>query len=155
MDKNRLIGKGGALPWHIPEDLAWFKRQTMGHPVVMGRKTWLSLKQPLPGRRNIVLSANPDFRPVNAETVNSISELNQLVANQEVFIIGGASVFRQFFPQTEKLYISYLDSVYEGDTYFPVYAEAEWLLISEEGQLSASGVLLKFCEYIRKSNSVE
>ncbi len=154
MDKNRLIGKSGKLPWHIQEDLAWFKKQTMGHPVVMGRLTWLSLPAALSGRRNIVLSSDPDFTLQQVEVVSNSTELEKLIAWQDAFIIGGASVFRQFLPKADALYIAHLDAEYEGDTYFPVYNESEWLLIHQEEQLSTSGVLLKFCKYIRKSNRV-
>jgi len=125
----------------------------MGHPVIMGHKTWLSLNGALPGRRNIVLSSNPDFKAHGAEVVNSIAELDKLLMGQDAFIIGGASVFQQFLPVVDKLYITTLYAAYEGDTYFPVYDETEWLVISEEEQLSTSGVRLKFCEFIRRSTN--
>ena len=150
MDKNRLIGNKGQLPWHITEDLAWFKRQTIGHTVIMGHKTWLSLSGALAGRRNIVLSSNPDFRPSKAEVAHSTAELENLIAGQDAFIIGGASVFYQFLPIADKLYITYLDAAYKGDTYFPEYNAAEWLVVSQEELLSSSGVRLQFCIYTRK-----
>ena len=127
-DKNRVIGKNGGLPWHLPEDLKRFKRLTSGHPLLMGRRTFASLTQqfegePLPGRRCIVLTSRgrlPEYPEV--ETYASIEEaLEALSGVDRVFIGGGENVYRQFLPRADRLELTLVDGHYEGDTYFPAY----------------------------------
>lgn len=149
LDKNSLIGSKGTLPWHLPEDLAWFKEQTLGKVVVMGRKTWLSLGKSLPGRRNIVLTNNKDFCAEGAELVHSVEEILAVAKHNEVFIIGGAEVFKQFLPLSDKLYLSFIDAAFAGDTYFPPYDIEEWALTSQKSILSASGCKIVFNIYRR------
>ena len=119
LDRNRVIGNGGTLPWHLPEDLKRFKRLTTGHAVLMGRKTYESLGKPLPHRRNIVLSS----RPIDGvESFSSLSSaLQSLESVETLFIIGGGEVFRQALPLADGMYLTIVEGEHEGDTFFPEY----------------------------------
>lgn len=150
MDKNHLIGKGGKLPWQIPEDLAWFKSQTLGHPVIMGRATWLSLGKALPGRQNIVLSSDPNFNPKGALTAASIADALSLCRGKDAFVIGGARVFEQFLPLVDRLVITHIDAEFVGDTYFPSFDLSAWQLLSCEELHTKDGIKLCFAVYSRK-----
>ncbi|MBD5357842.1 MAG: dihydrofolate reductase [Bacteroides sp.] len=109
--KNGAIGRRGDLVWHISSDLKRFKTLTMGHPVIMGRKTWESLpKRPLPGRRNIVVSRNPEFEATGAEVVSSPEEALRLTGGEEVFIMGGAQLYEAFFPLATRVYLTEIDA---------------------------------------------
>jgi dihydrofolate reductase len=120
MTPSRVIGRGGGLPWHLPADLAFFKRATTGHPIVMGRATYDSIGRPLPRRRNIVLTRNPDWTAPGVEAIHHPDELLKLPdLGPQVFIIGGAEVYRAFLPLLDDLLISHLDAEHPGDTYFP------------------------------------
>ncbi len=131
------IGKGNELLWHIPDDLKYFKKVTMGCPVIMGKRTWYSLpKRPLPGRRNIVLTDMAGETFDGAETVYSIDEaLGKSDKNGEFFIIGGGSVYRQFMPYAGRLYITMVHKTTDADVYFPEIKSNEWKVISEEPHL--------------------
>ncbi|SHE81924.1 dihydrofolate reductase [Seinonella peptonophila] len=118
-DKNRVIGKGNKLPWHLPSDLTFFKKVTTGHTIVMGRHTYESIGHALPNRRNIVFSRNADFHPDDAEVMNEKEEILQIAEQEEVFIIGGAQLFHLFLPDVVNLYITKIDAEFEGDTFFP------------------------------------
>jgi len=148
---NRLIGKNGKMPWKIPEDLIRFKTLTMGHPILMGKKTWFSLRKPLPGRENIVLTSDVSFQPQGATAVHSLEEALTIIGSRETYIIGGASVFKQFLPLADKMLITLIHSKFEGDTYFPVFSEEEWLLQESSSLLSVTGYQLNFQTYIRKT----
>lgn len=129
MGDDRSIGRGGDLAFHISADLKHFKQITMGHPVIMGRKTFESLpKGALPGRRNIVITRNAAFSAPNVETVGSLDDALKLVAdNDEAFIIGGGTVYAQAFPMAERLYLTRIHaSLPEADTFFPEVDEALW-----------------------------
>lgn len=120
MTPRRVIGRDGAMPWHLPADLAFFKRSTSGHPVVMGRKTYESIGRPLPRRRNIVLTRDPAWRAKGVETIHRPEDLArtpELPAT--VFVIGGAKVYEAFLPWTDELLVSHLRDEHEGDTWFP------------------------------------
>jgi|SRR5476649_364832 len=123
---DRVIGLENAMPWHLPADLAWFKRLTLNKPVVMGRRTYESLGQPLPGRRNIVLSRHPgaDERVVwvksPAEALAAAGEV------EELMVIGGGTVYQAFLPQAARLYLTHIDAEINGDTYFPDYEPDQW-----------------------------
>jgi dihydrofolate reductase len=122
MTPDRVIGRGGALPWHLPEDLAFFKRSTSGHPVVMGRKTFESIGKPLPKRRNIVLTRDPAWSAPGAEVIHRPEELASLPEiHGRVFIIGGAEIYAAFMPQLDDLLVSHVFARYEGDTFFPEF----------------------------------
>lgn len=120
-DPNLVIGREGGLPWHYPEDLKYFKRTTMGHPLLMGRTVFEELdEQPLPGRENIVLSRSRSYDHV--PTFASIEEALAYLQDREiVFCIGGGEIYEQLLPQCDKLFVTQIHESYEGDTYFPEY----------------------------------
>ncbi|CAM2808875.1 type 3 dihydrofolate reductase [Vibrio rarus] len=125
MANNRVIGKENQMPWHLPADFAWFKKCTMGKPVVMGRKTYQSIGRPLPGRHNIVISRNADLHIDGVTTVGSIEAALQVVgAEPEVMIIGGGSIYEHCLPLANKLYLTHIDLEVEGDTQFPDWGVA-------------------------------
>ena len=133
MDKNRVIGKGNQLPWHLPADLKHFKSMTMGKPVIMGRKTYESLGKLLPGRRNIIISRQADVHIAGAETFPSLETAFAAVTSHEtVMIIGGAEIFRAALPKVTRLYLTLIEHAFEGDTYFPPCSESEWKVVSRE-----------------------
>ena len=138
MGRDNVIGKQNKMPWDLPADLKYFKDVTLGHPVVCGRKTLESMGGPLKGRRNIILSRNKDYKPdCDCEVVHSVDEVLQLssASNEEVFIIGGAEIYKMFLPYANKLYITTIDQDFEGDTFFPEISEDEWSQVSvKEGQ---------------------
>ncbi|MFC3396712.1 type 3 dihydrofolate reductase [Brenneria rubrifaciens] len=127
---DRVIGMENVMPWHLPADLAWFKRNTLGKPIIMGRTTFRSIGQPLPGRHNIVVSTHPG----DDDRVTWVSSLEEaLVAAdeaadeaEEVMIIGGGSIYQQMLPQANRLYLTHIDVEVEGDTHFPDYEPDEW-----------------------------
>ena len=135
---NNVIGAGNAIPWHCPADLQYFKRTTMGAPVLMGRKTYQSLQvKPLPGRRNIVVTHDDDFIAEGCEVVKSIEAGLQLTKNEKrVFIIGGENIYRQVLDKSDELYITYVDAVAKGDRFFPEVSLDNWKLLREESYLS-------------------
>ena len=127
MDENRLIGSNNDLPWQLPADLRFFKRTTMGKPIVMGRKTFQSIGRALPGRRNIVVTRDPDFSAEGCETVASLEAALALLRNEsEVMLIGGASLYRQAIGRADCLYLTRIHHVFSGDTWFPEFDEHEW-----------------------------
>lgn len=134
MDKNRVIGKNNQLPWHLPEDLKFFKRTTMGHPIIMGRKTHESIGKPLPGRTNIVITRNQDYRSEGCLIFHTLNELLDYEKKQkeELFLIGGAELFQAAFPYANRLYITKIDHEFNGDTFFPEFNETNWIMISQE-----------------------
>ena len=122
-DPNLVIGKDGDLPWHYSEDLKYFKRVTMGHPLIMGRVVFEELgERPLPGRENIILSRSRDYDHV--PTFSSFDDALEFVKDEEiVFLIGGGEVYRQFLDRCDKLFVTEIHDSYEGDTYFPEYRD--------------------------------
>lgn len=120
MADNRIIGKDNQMPWHLPADFAWFKRCTMGKPVVMGRKTYESIGRPLPGRLNIVISRDASLFIEGVTTVTSIEQALEVAAEvEEVMIIGGGAIYAACLPMANKLYITHIEAEIEGDTQFP------------------------------------
>lgn len=127
--RNRVIGEGNRLIWHISEDLKHFKAITSGHPVIMGRKTFESLGRPLPHRTNVVISRQTDYRAEGCTVVHSlIAALLLFPATEEVFIIGGAQIYAQALPLADRFYLTEVDAAYSGDTYFPEWDRSEWKL---------------------------
>ena len=126
--RNHVIGRDNQMPWKISADLQFFKRVTMGHPVIMGRKTWESIGRPLPGRRNIIVSRNSAYEATGGELVGSLDEaLNSLSDFPRVFVIGGEQLFTQAFPKADRLYITEIDMDVEGgDTFFEVPNKLDW-----------------------------
>ena len=132
MADNGVIGVGGGLPWHLPEDLKHFKRLTMGHTVIMGRRTWDEVGRPLPGRRNIVVTRQPGFRASGAEVAGSVDEAIARAAGEgEVFVIGGGEVYRQALPVAGRLVLTHVHARVEGDTTFPQIAPEDWDVAAE------------------------
>lgn len=121
MSSNRVIGRNGTLPWHFPEDLKFFKRTTLGHPILMGRTTFESIGRPLPGRQNIVLSRT--LAPREGVTViRTLEELPQACPEADtVFVIGGAQVYAELLPKCDGLYLTWIEQPYEGDTFLPAF----------------------------------
>jgi dihydrofolate reductase len=136
--RNGVIGAKGGLPWHLPEDLAHFKRTTMGHPIVMGRKTWESIGRPLPGRRSIVVTRNRNYIATGAEVVTSLDEaLARCKDTDEIFVIGGAEVYAAALPRADRLLLTEIDADFEGDTFLPAPSAADWREASRERHPSA------------------
>ncbi len=122
MTPERVIGRAGGLPWHLPEDLAFFKRTTSGHPIVMGRKTYESIGRPLPKRRNIVLTRDTAWLADGVEVISRPEDLSSLPGLEgRVFIIGGAEIYAAFMPALDDLLVSHVFEAYEGDTHFPEF----------------------------------
>ena len=118
MTPERVIGKDGGLPWHLPEDLKTFKKYTTGHPIVMGRKTWDSIGFPLPKRQSIVLTRDTEWSAEGAEVIHMPADLKELeLIDQDVFIIGGAQVYEAFMDSLDEFLVSYVYENYQGDTY--------------------------------------
>ncbi|MBN8207637.1 dihydrofolate reductase [Bacillus sp. NTK071] len=136
MDEQNLIGKNNDLPWHIPADLAYFKKMTTGKPIVMGRKTFESIGKALPGRENYLISRK-DLEYEGVTVLHSIEEFFELTRNQEKewFVIGGAEIYRQILPHADRLYITEIHESFEGDTYFPTFSKEEWKETSREKHL--------------------
>ncbi len=138
--RNGVIGFKGDLPWRIRSDMAWFKANTLGKPVIMGRKTWDSLPlQPLPGRLNIVLSRDGSFEPKTAVPVENFNEAVEMASEQaeedgakEVCVIGGTALFELAMPRARRLYITEVEAEPEGDAFFPAFDEAAWTEVHRE-----------------------
>ena len=128
MDENRLIGNKNALPWHLPADLAFFKRTTMGKPIIMGRKTFDSIGKPLSGRQNIIITRNSAFIAKGCEIASNIQEAMSLVCTNtpEAMLIGGANVYLQTLEQADVLYLTQIHHAFSGDTWFPEISMIQW-----------------------------
>jgi dihydrofolate reductase len=123
MSENRVIGANGGIPWHLPEDFSFFKKTTLGHPIVMGRKTYESLGKPLPGRKNIVLTSQTLILP-ELVIVHSQEELFALsIPSEEIFVIGGAKIYELLLPLCDTLFVTHVHCRVEGDTFFPVFED--------------------------------
>ncbi|GIN77574.1 Dihydrofolate reductase [Bacillus paralicheniformis] len=132
MDRNRLIGKDNDLPWHLPQDLKYFKEVTKGHAVIMGRKTFESIGRPLPHRENIIVTSNKELDIPNCQVMHSTEEAVRFAKNknEECFVIGGSTLYAEILPFADKLYVTKIDETFEGDRYFPEFSEAEWEIVS-------------------------
>ena len=132
MAANRVIGRGGQLPWHLPDDLKHFKELTLGHPIIMGRRTYESIGRPLPGRRNIVVSANLSAPPhPDVVLARSLDEAASLAGAAVAFIIGGASLYAAAIPRVEVMHLTELDAAVEGDALFPPFDKSAWRITTE------------------------
>ena len=155
---GRVIGKDGKMPWHLPEDLAHFKKTTLGHPVIMGRKTWDSLPpkfRPLPGRMNLVISSDAATRE-NLSQIGASPAKNLIDAisiceqaqHEEVWVIGGAQIYAQALPLAHKLVVTEIDAEYAGDAFAPLL-DTSWVVASRENMTAANGIKLSFVTYQR------
>lgn len=139
MSQNRVIGRENQMPWHLPAELQYFKRVTMGKPVLMGRNTFESIGRPLPGRPNIVITRNADYEAEGISVVTSVEDALDLAeqlaerdANAEAMVIGGAQIFAATLPRADRLYLTEVQAEVEGDVFFPEFAPEDWSLVSRE-----------------------
>ena len=124
---NRVIGKGNALPWNLPADMEHFRQKTWGKPVIMGQKTFESIGKPLPGRTNIIITLDKNYKVPGCIVVHSIEEsLESTKDFEEVMIIGGASIYKQFLPLANRMYLTFVHGDFDGDLYFPEWDSNEW-----------------------------
>ena len=127
MAENRVIGIDNKMPWHLSADLKYFKKITMGKPILMGRRTYESIGRPLPGRENIIISRNPAYQQEGCEVFHSIdSAIEFCIGNEELMVIGGASFYQALLPKASHLYLTQIHQSFEGDTYFPEFDRSEW-----------------------------
>jgi dihydrofolate reductase len=153
MDENRLIGKNNELPWHLPADLAFFKQNTLGKPILMGRKTYESIGRPLPGRQNIIITSNGDYRIEGCDICQSIDEALELAADQqEIMLIGGASLYQQTLDKAQQLYLTRIHSSFEGDAWFPEFNLDDWIEVWREDRFAdeKNQYDFSFIKYSRK-----
>ena len=143
--RNGVIGRNNQLPWYLPEDLKYFKRTTMGKPIIMGRKTFDSIGKPLPGRTNIVITRNPDFAATGCKVVATLDaavdmaeSICLLEGQEEAVIIGGSEIYRLSLPEIQRLYLTEVHADVEGDTHFPELDKAQWQEVSR-ADYSAEG----------------
>ena len=139
MSNNRAIGRNNALPWHLPEDMKYFKRVTMGKPIIMGRKTWESIGRPLPGRTNIVITRDRNFHADGVKIVHTLDEAIALAEKisvidgaEEVVVIGGAEIYALSLPKADRLYMTQVHAEVDGDAHFPEFNLNEWRELARE-----------------------
>lgn len=150
-DTQSGIGINNTLPWHLPEDLAFFKRTTSGHPIIMGRKTFDSIGRPLPNRRNIVITRNLEWRADGVEAVISVDAAIALVGASEAFIIGGAQIFTESLPRVNRLLVTEIDKSFGCDVFFPQIDPRQWQEVAREQHHSESqGFDYAFVTYQRR-----
>lgn len=132
LDKQNGIGVNNQLPWHLPEDLAHFKRVTSGHPILMGRKTFESIGRPLPNRRNIVITRNPSWHHDGVEVAGSMEQAVALCGSEVAYVIGGAEIFAAALPWVQHLIVTEIDATFSCDTFLPPIDPAQWIETSRE-----------------------
>ena len=148
--RNGVIGAQGKMPWHLPEDLKHFKQLTLGHPVLMGRRTWDSLGKPLPGRENIVISRTPGYEAPGASVASTFEAAIALCTGEPVvFVIGGAEIYAAALPLADGLVLTEIDRDYEGDTRFPDWDRKAWRVSQKETHTAANGVRFDLVLYER------
>lgn len=158
--ENNIIGKGNTMPWHLPADLAYFKKVTLGKPIIMGRKTYESIGRALPGRRNIVISRDENYAPQGkgADSVDVVVSVEQALAlvkdKDEIMVIGGGAIYQHCLPAAIRLYVTHIKAAIEGDTKFPQYNDGSWQKVSSESRSSdeKNAYDLDFCVYERAAN---
>ena len=159
MSRNGVIGKNNGLPWHLSGDLKHFKETTLGCPIIMGRKTWDSIGRPLPGRTNIIVTRRGEVRSVGikiADSFKSALDLAKLclatARDNEIFVIGGAQIYKEAFPLANRLYLTRVNSFVDGDTYLEGFDEADWIEISNKSfnALSSEGHDYNICVLDRR-----
>lgn len=134
MSANRVIGKDNQLPWHLPADLKYFKAVTVGHPIIMGRKTFESIGKPLPQRTSIIITRQPDYKQDGCIIVNSVTDAIRKAQkiHDNIFIIGGAEVLRQALPYIDTMYLTLIHQDFEGDTFYPEVNPQEWAAVKRQ-----------------------
>ena len=162
--RNGVIGINGALPWHLPEDLAHFKRTTMGCPVIMGRKTWDSIPpqfRPLPGRTNVVITRQDTWRADGALPAQNLLEALSICEHMsvildpspdQVWVIGGAQIYAQAIPLAKRVVVTEIDADFEGDAFAPLLGE-QWKEIAREAHVSKNGMAFSFVTYVQPEDS--
>jgi dihydrofolate reductase len=155
--QNGVIGNNNDLPWHLPDDFAFFKRKTSHHPIIMGRKSLDSLGKPLPNRTNIVVTRNPDFRAAGVlvtHTIEDAIERSRQINQAEIFVIGGAEIYAMALPLATTLYLTEIDKAYPGDTHFPAFDRRAWQEVSRQAHPADERheVSFSFVEYERKND---
>ncbi|EPD53097.1 hypothetical protein HMPREF1210_00828 [Paenisporosarcina sp. HGH0030] len=155
-DMNRVIGKDNKMPWHIPNELAYFKEKTMGKAIVMGRNTFESIGRPLPGRLNIVITRNTSYNPEGVTVVHSIEEAIEIARkhHEEVMVIGGEQIFKEVLPYTDLIYVTLIQNEFEGDTFFPPYEDGWDVASTSETITTDSGLQYQYMIY-KKKNRVQ
>ncbi len=147
MSKDRVIGNAGGIPWHLSEDLKRFKAITMGHPMLMGRKTWDSIGRPLPGRESIVITRRRDFSAPGATVVHSLDDAiahAQARGATDAFVIGGGEIYRESLARADVLHLTVLHTAVEGDTTFPEIVEKEWRETAREEKTQAGDLPMRY-----------
>lgn len=145
-----VIGVNNTLPWHLPEDLKRFRALTMGHHIIMGRKTYESLNRLLPGRTTVIVTRNADYRVEGALVSGSLEDaLAQSAGDDEVFLIGGAELYREGLVQADRLYITEIEASFSGDAFFPAIDYSLWRLVAEERHVSVNGLIYRYLTYDR------
>jgi dihydrofolate reductase len=151
--RGGVIGRDGTVPWYLPEDMVRFRELTVGHAVVMGRRTWDSLPdrfRPLPGRRNVVITRNPEWSGTGAERAGSLEDALRLLASEDhVFVIGGADVYRAALPLADMLLLTEIDLEVVGDTFFPEWRREEFVEVARESGISEDGIRFAFVSFRR------
>ncbi|MGN6579202.1 MAG: dihydrofolate reductase [Bordetella sp.] len=150
---NRVIGRDNGLPWKLPGDLAHFKRTTLGHPIIMGRKTWESLGRPLPGRTNIVVTRQADYAAAGAVVVTSLqAALDACTNDAEPFIIGGAQLYALALPTADRIVATEVHARIDGDAWFPELPQNQWRETDRQAQPEENGLRYDFVTYERSKN---
>ncbi len=145
VSENNVIGCNNKLLWHIPGDLKRFKAITMGHPIVIGRKTFESIGRPLPGRNNVVISRQGGYKPEGCTVYSSIHEaISNLAGEKEIFIIGGGEIYQQALPLANKIYLTKIHKSFYGDTFFPEFPIQEWKVVHDETIAASEKVPFSF-----------
>lgn len=149
---HQVIGFNNTLPWHLPEDLKHFRALTTGHHIIMGRKTYESLNRLLPDRTTVIVTRNPDYHVEGALIAHSLeAAIAQCQQDNEVFIIGGAELYKEALDVAEKLYITQIELEVEGDAYFPAYDQDAWHRVAYEPHIAASGLAFSYATYERQA----
>lgn len=150
MAQNRVIGSANRLPWHLPADLQHFKRLTMGHHIIMGRKTYASIGRPLPGRVTVILTHDTDFRAQGCLTAHTLQGAIEVCGDDpEVFCVGGAEIYAQVLPLADRLYLTEIQAEHAGDAYFPAIDPLQWRVTGREHHVNADGQGYDFVIYDR------
>ncbi len=155
--RDGVIGSDGTIPWRLPEDLARFRTLTLGHPVIMGRRTWESLPakfRPLPGRRNVVVTRNEAWSAEGAERAGSLENALLLLGRRpQAFVIGGAEIYAASLPLADELLLTEIDAAFEGDTFLPRFDTSEFNEVSREPHVSDDGTRFSFVTYVRRDSN--